>query len=99
MLKLNLMENKMKIVISHKIKDFNHWIKFYDADEPRRAGAGIKTVGILKNVNDPGDLHIIMDVPNLDIIKGMIKSDDLKKVMQEAGVVSAPEVNVLEPLQ
>lgn len=86
----------MKFLITHKINDFKHWIKFYDADEPRRAAGGIKTVGIFKNVNDDNDLHIIMDTPNPEIIKEMLHSEDLKKIMQEAGVISKPEVSMLE---
>ena len=97
--KNNQKEKIMKILVSHRIKDYTHWIKFFEADEPNRSEHGLKTLGVLVNKKDENDLHILFDAPNKEIVLGMLQSEDLKKIMEQAGVVSIPEVNILEKLK
>lgn len=86
------------VFIRHKVADFDAWKKGYDADSPTRDAAGIQEVGIYHENGDENMIIVAMSAPNADIIKGMLSSPELKEKMQQAGVISKPEVWLGESL-
>ena len=84
------------IILSHRVKEFNSWKKHFDADLPRRKAAGLKDLKVGRRSDDPNNVYLIFESSNPQGLQKMLKDPDLKRVMDEAGVISAPEVIVLK---
>ena len=80
------------VIANHKVKDYSAWRPKYDADEERRTSAGIKTVKVFTDENDPNDVTMYWEVENTEKVREMMKDPELKTRMEEAGVVSDPNV-------
>ena len=40
-------------IIQHEVKNFAEWKKIFDADEPNRAKAGVKLIGLYRSLKKP----------------------------------------------
>lgn len=84
------------VIMSHRVKDYATWKPLFEADAPRREGAGVKVLAVGQKAGDPGNVHMVWDVADVSVIEKMMADPDLQKRMQDGGVISAPEVIVLE---
>ena len=80
------------VIANHKVQDYNSWRPKYDGDEERRTAAGIKTVKVFTSEDDPNDVTMYWEVENTEKVREMMKDPELKTRMEEAGVVSEPNV-------
>ena len=80
------------VFLRHKVADYDAWRPIYDGDLARRGEAGLREIGVYREADDQNMVLIVWDADQLDGIKAMVASDDLKAKMQEAGVISPPEV-------
>lgn len=85
----------VKVILSHQVNNFSNWKKGYDAGEPLRQEAGMKTIGIYNSVENPNQVTVIADFPNKEAVTGFINNPALKNAMQQAGVVGTPDVKIL----
>ncbi len=84
-------EVKDRIRISHKVKDFDTWLKAYDAEGVEtRSSNGLIERAIARNIDDPNLIHITFAVSDMAKAKARLKDPALKKIMTEAGVISEP---------
>jgi len=74
-----------RIVVWHKVKDFDAWKHGYDNDVPRRKAAGVKEVGIHRGKVDRNSLLIEFEAEPSAVDK-MFADPGLKETMHEAGV-------------
>ncbi len=87
------------IIIRHKVADYPVWKTAFDEHEPARAGAGVTSASVFKEDGYKDVMVVaIMEANDVGAVKAMFQSEDLAAVMKEAGVISAPEVWVGEPL-
>lgn len=84
------------VILTHEVKNFQEWKIGFDADEPQRANAGVKTNGLYTSVVNPNMVTIIFDFPSTDAFDGFMARPDLSEKMKEAGVISRPEALVLK---
>jgi len=84
------------VVGYHKVKDFSTWKPFFDKDEQVRQAAGMKLVYLFRSVQDPNSIHLLFEVEDLGKVKRMMESEELKKKMEESGVIGEPVFHVLE---
>lgn len=82
------------IIVSHDVKDFEAWKPHYYADAQRRENYGLKDLAVGNASDEPGKVYIIWDGDPAKV-EHMLKDPDLPELMKEAGVVSAPEITVL----
>jgi len=87
----------VKVIVTHRVKDYAKWRPYFDADAKRRQEAGFNNINVYRPVDDPNNLHIIGEANNVTDVENMFKNQDLEKVMEQAGVISEPEVTVLNP--
>jgi len=82
------------IILSHDVKDFASWKPHYDGDTTRRTSAGFKELAVGTHSENPNKVFMIWqgDPVALD---NMLKDPELKEKMEAAGVVSAPEVTII----
>jgi len=87
------------VLVRHKVADFNRWKQAFDSHLNARKQAGELGFHLLQNVDDPRDVTILLDWDTVEHARRFMTSEDLRNRMQEAGVVSAPEVLYLEDVR
>lgn len=80
--------------ITHKIENYGKWKPVFDSDEARRQTLGIKTIAVMKGLEDENEITLVMSAPDIKTIEDRSHDDVLKQKMQEAGVISKPEFKI-----
>jgi quinol monooxygenase YgiN len=87
-------EFKDRIRISHKVKDFDAWLKVYDTEGTEtRTSNGLIERAISRNIDDPNMIYVTFAVSDMAKAKARLKDPELKKIMTEAGVISEPVID------
>jgi hypothetical protein len=82
-----------------KVKDYGKWKPFFDKKAPMREKAGSRG-GMLFHVSgEPDHICILLEWDTKDHATGFYESEDLKKVMQDAGVIGKPEITYLDKIE
>lgn len=84
-----------KVILSHRVKDYDSWKVKYDEDRPRRAAAGITDVAVGPRSDDPNMAYMIWDAKDPSVVNKMVNDPDLQRVMKDAGVISTPDLVVI----
>ena len=85
--------SKQFVVVNHKVKDFDAWLKVYDGEGPaKRASEGMVDIALARGIDDPNMVHIAFAVTDMAKAKAAIFSDDKKKLMMSAGVIGKPDI-------
>ena len=82
----------------HKVKDYDSWRPYFDADQQRVQTTGAKVHSVMRSADDPNEVHFIFDVPDLAAFGSMMQSPELGEIMQKAGVLEQPVMYKLEEL-
>lgn len=83
----------MKYVLArHKVADFEHWKKFYDADADLRRQAGLHEVFVLRNTADPNEVYVLASVDDPAKAHAYSDTPDLARKMTEGGVIDHPDI-------
>ena len=86
--------NKGRVRIGHKVKDFDTWLKAYDAEgKDTRAKNGLIDRALSRDLSDPNMVYVTFAISDLAKAKARINDPALKKIMTDAGVVGAPVIN------
>ena len=93
-------EIKDRIRISHKVKDFDAWLKVYDSEgNETRSSNGLIERAITRNIDDPNLIHLTFAVSDMAKAKARLKDPALKKLMTEAGVISEPIIEFYKSVE
>ena len=85
-------DQKDRVMVMHKVKDFDTWLKAYDAEgKAARAANGMIDRGLARGVDDPNMVYIVFAVSDMAKAKARSNSPELKKLMTDAGVVGPPQ--------
>ncbi len=85
------------IHIRHRVKDYARWREGYDNHAPaRQAGGSVGEAHVMRNVEDPNEITILLGWSDLQKARAFIRSVSLKEAMQKAGVQGSLEVRFLE---
>jgi quinol monooxygenase YgiN len=86
-------KEKQWVLVSHKVKDFDAWVKVFDAEgSATRAANGLVDVVLARGIDDPNLVHLVFDITDMAKAKARMSSPDLKKIMMGAGVEGAPKI-------
>ncbi|MBL0358214.1 MAG: hypothetical protein IPP72_15690 [Chitinophagaceae bacterium] len=59
-------KEKQWVLITHKVKDFDAWLKVYDAEGiEARASYGLVDVALARGIDDPSVVHIVFDIKDM----------------------------------
>ncbi len=83
------------VIVQHEVKDFAQWKPVFDADEPNRAKAGVKLLGLYTSVKNPNDVTMIFEAAGAEVLDAFMSDPHLQEAMKEGGVISAPVASVL----
>jgi quinol monooxygenase YgiN len=86
-------DTKDMVVVTHKVKDFDAWVKVYDEEgKATRANEGMVDRVMARNVDDPNMVHLVFAVTDMAKAKAAITSEAKKKLMMSAGVEGKPVI-------
>jgi uncharacterized protein (DUF1330 family) len=87
------------VIVQHKVQDYAKWKPMYDEHQSTRKTYGIRCEQLFRSADDPNDLTILFEVSDLKKAREFTQSDDLKRVMQQAGVMGTPNLQFLEEVE
>jgi len=82
------------IIVSHDVKDFASWRPHYDGDVARRQNAGLKEIAVGTQSENPNKVFMIWEGNPAGLDK-MLQDPGLKEKMEVAGVISQPEITII----
>ena len=87
------------LLIRHKVADYKKWKAVFDDASALRQTGGEKGGQILHLEGDPNNLLMLFEWESLEKGHQYVQSEDLRKAMQEAGVVEQPEILFLNEME
>jgi len=75
--------------VRHTVSDFDTWKSAFDSHEPARRSHGATSHLV---VRDGNDIEVLIDFPSVDAARSFTADPTLKAVMDNAGVISAPQI-------
>jgi hypothetical protein len=86
-------KEKEWVTITHKVKDFNAWLKVFDSESTAtRASFGLVDVALGRGIDDSTLVHIVFDIKDMAKAKARMNDPALKKLMMDGGVMGAPKI-------
>ena len=83
------------VLVRHKVDDYNRWRAAFDDALMMRRNAGELSYRVFRNYEDANEVSVLCDFDSFDHARKFLTSEGLKKAMQAAGVVEAPQVQYL----
>lgn len=85
------------VILRYRVADFEAWKTVFDENESKRQASGFLGHHINRAEDDPNNLSVYFAVSDVDEFQAYAESDDVKALMQEAGVISQPDFMWLIP--
>jgi hypothetical protein len=84
---------KQWVTVTHKVKDFDAWLKVFDGEGPAtRANYGLSDAVLAQAIGDSNMVQVVFDITDMAKAKARINDPALKKLMTDAGVIGAPKI-------
>ena len=82
-----------RLGVSHHVKDYAAWLKIFDSEgSAGRASNGVVDLTLARSLVDSNIVYLVFGITDMDKAKARMKSPELKKVMDSAGVDSPPTI-------
>jgi hypothetical protein len=86
-------DQKDRLMVTHRVKDFDAWLKVYDAEgTAKRVEEGLIDRGLARSADDPNMVTIVFAITDMKKAKASITAEAKKKLMMDAGVEGAPQM-------
>jgi len=82
-------------LITHKVKDFAEWKKFFDSKIDFRKANGELSAQIFRDGSDPDTITVINKWSSMEKAQKFAHSPELKASMEASGVIGTPAVHFL----
>ena len=80
------------VFVRHRLKDYAQWKPFFDEHEEVRREMGATAHQLFRDPNDANTVVIALQVQDLARAQQFVASDDLRAIMEQAGVQGQPEI-------
>jgi heme-degrading monooxygenase HmoA len=80
------------LFVRHTVSNYQAWRKLYDGFAAVQKAKGVITQAVYQAADNPNDVTVTHDFATLEAAQAFTKSEELRKAMQEAGVVGAPTI-------
>ncbi len=84
-----------KLATQITIGDYAKWRAGFDKAVPFREKAGMKNVQVYRDADNPSSVLVWSDIDDPAKVRAVLDSPELRKTMQEAGVVGPPKVHFI----
>jgi len=85
-------ESPYRMMVSHEVADVDAWKASFDEHEAMRLEHGINFVGMGVDGANANMVHLFFALEDVDKAKSFIESEDLKAIMDKAGVTGEPTI-------
>ena len=75
----------VKVVGNFEVKDWTHWKKMFDEHSGPREAAGIKTIYVGHELENPNKVHIVMETPAAETMQKFMQNEENAKVIEKSG--------------
>jgi hypothetical protein len=89
----------VNVILSHEVKDFSNWKKGFDEGEPLRTKVGVKVNGVYTSFDNSNLITLNLEFPSVEAVNGFMANPELKAAMEQAGVISVPDVKILKKVE
>jgi quinol monooxygenase YgiN len=86
----------IQVLVRHNVEDYNTWRPVYDSHEAFRKETGSLGARVLRDANDPTNVVVITEWPDMNAAQAFATSASLHEVMGRAGIVGKPDVYFLD---
>ncbi len=76
----------------HPVSDFEKWHAAYKEAASFQQENGVIAQSVHQNAEDPNDVTVVHDFSSLEDAKAFVSNEDLKSLMQDAGVSGPPTI-------
>ena len=83
-------QQTVRLLVKHKVKDWDAWKKVFDDHKQARVDAGLTDRLVGYTIGDNHNVSLVFAVTDMAKAKAFINSKDLKDKMKEAGVEGPP---------
>jgi hypothetical protein len=90
---------KGKVIVRHKVRDFEAWKPFFVNDAKRQRDAGFKSWTLSRSKYDKNEVVIIFECAELEKAMPMFSDPALADLMKKAGVLDQPTVYFVEDVE
>jgi hypothetical protein len=84
------------LLVKHTVRSFDEWKPIFDQDASTRQAGGSKGGYVFRNADSPNEIVVLLSWDGADRARTFAASDNLRAVMQRAGVQGRPEVYFLD---
>ncbi|WP_435347127.1 DUF1330 domain-containing protein [Haloarchaeobius sp. HRN-SO-5] len=86
------------LLIDHTVEDYEEWKPLFDDHTSTRAESGSEGGQVFHKEGEPNEVVVLFEWDSLENAHEFVASDDLRDVMEEAGVVGEPDLHFLEKI-
>jgi hypothetical protein len=83
-------DQTQRLMVTHKVKDWDEWKKAFDEDKQARIDAGLIDRGVGYTSGDSHNVMVVFAITDMAKAKAFVASKDLKDKMAKAGVDGPP---------
>ena len=84
--------------VRHRVKNYSEWKDGFDAAEDFRKSSGELSHQIFSVNGDNENLVVLVEYSSIEEAQKFAASEDLKKAMEEVGVIEKPDIYFLQKL-
>lgn len=86
------------IITTQKVECLDKWKLGFEAGANIRTQAGIVIKGIYQSAQEENSVTVISEVSSVDVAIALFNTPEMKIAMEKSGVISIPEVKILNNL-
>lgn len=87
------------LLIRHKVKDYERWKRHFDEHAATRQASGSTSGRLYRNAENPNEVIALFEWDDPASARRFSQSEDLRAVMQEAGVIERPDIYLLDAVE
>ena len=75
-----------RVMVSHEVADYAKWKEAYDENKPARDENGLSERALMHEIGNPNNVFLVFAYEHRQKVEDMLASEELKSVMENAGV-------------
>ncbi len=83
------------IAVQLSIGDYTKWRPVFDKHKPLRDKAGFTKTHVYRDADDAKSVLVLAEVGDVNKAREALAGAEIKKAMQEAGVIGPPKIHVI----
>lgn len=88
----------VSILVQHDVKNVKEWKKAFDSHQKLRTDSGEVSAQVFNALDNPQTVIVLCKWSSKEKAEKFAASEELKKAMQESGVVGKPHIQFLNDI-